>query len=214
MASSVLWFHSVDSSKGQRSIGALTLFKAMGYYRSISLVFACCMLSSCAPVTQVIYGVRSPSPTSLESIVEFKNKELTAKAQLCFLLLSSDSDIAVPEPFLFDSSGKAVDFRNSKNPACSGPLGIFLSNLTQASVVEHAAWEDMETFTKLMSNAPCFSQRIPFQDADYHLFITWATWTGKAVYRQRVKEWINAAQLNHQVRIAVYLVNMDMVQCD
>lgn len=209
-----LLFRSDDSAKGRRSIGALTLFQSTGFLQSMFLMLACWLLSSCAPVAQMIYGVRSPSPKAVESIVDFKNNELSRNAQLCFLVIDCDADHAVPEPFLFDKNGKAVDFRNSQNPSCAGPFGMYLSNLTQSSVVEYGVWEDMRTFTAPISNDACFSERIPIQDADYHLFITWATWTGKAVYRQRVQEWIKAAHSNKRLRIAVYLVNMDMVQCD
>ena len=82
-------------------------------------------------------------------------------------------------------------------------LGVIADDFTGAT--------DIASF--LVENGMSTVQINGVPDADYHLFITWATWTGKLVYRQRVHEWLDAAHHNAQARIAVYLVNMDQVVC-
>jgi hypothetical protein len=151
---------------------------------------------------------------TFDDVVRFKDRQLSKDVQLCFLPPVSDSEYAIPEPFLFDSSGRAVDFRSSSHSTCTGNLGSFLAGLDTGEHTIQSSLEGMGSFIQPLSSNPCLQSAIPMSDADYHLFVTWATWTGKAVYRQRVREWIQGAQSNRQLRIAVYVVNMDLVRCD
>jgi hypothetical protein len=132
---------------------------------------------------------------------------------VCFARMESDAEWSVPEPFLFDAEGNAIDFRNAENPGCSAPLSDFIANLRQNQIPAKCSLENMASFTRSIHKTPCGDSAFVVPDADYHLFITWATWTGKLVYRQRVHEWLDAAHHNAQARIAVYLVNMDQVVC-
>ncbi len=207
-------FHFVKITLRQRSIRALTLFTEMELKKWIFPMLLPVVISSCSPVVRVLYGVQSPKPKTYEEIYRFKEGWLSNEAELCFLPLDPDPEYAVPEPFLFDKSGRAIDFRSSSNSTCTASLGTFLSELNARDVLMFSSHEDLGSFAQALSKSPCQKEAILLQEADYHLFITWATWTGKTVYRQRVQDWIRGAQANKQIRIAVYLVNMDMVRCD
>lgn len=206
--------HFVEITLRQRSNRALTLFPEKGIKKWIFPLLFSVVISSCSPVVRLLYGVRSPIPVTYEEICRFQAGQLSNEALLCFLPLDADPEYAVPEPFLFDKSGRAIDFKSNGNSNCTGSLGTFLSKLNARDVRLLSSHQDLDAFAHPLSKSPCQKEAILIQQADYHLFITWATWTGKTVYRQRVQDWIRGAQANKQLRIAVYLVNMDPVRCD
>lgn len=180
------------------------------YFASLILVL---LFASCRSVVGLVYGVRKPSGVTYDELIKFKNEVLSQSDPVCFARMESDAEWSVPEPFLFDAEGNAVDFRNPENPGCSAPLPYFLSNLRRNQKPAKYGLEDMASFCRSIYESPCGYSAIVVAEADYHLFITWATWTGKLVYRQRVREWIDAAHNNPNVKVAVYLVNMDQLDC-
>lgn len=171
------------------------------------------LFTSCGSVVRLVYGVKKPSSVTYEEIIRFKNEAISQTDTVCFAKMESDSDWSVPEAFLFDAEGHAIDFRNPDNPGCSAPLSNFITNLQPNQKPIRYGLENMNSLTRSIYPSPCGGSNMMLADADYHLFITWATWTGKLVYRQRVREWLNAAHQNGQAHIAVYLVNMDQVDC-
>ncbi len=180
-------------------------------YFAILLLFL--LFSSCGSVVRLVYGVKKPDSVTYEEMIRFKNDVISQTDPVCFAKMGSDADWSVPEAFLFDSEGHAIDFRNPENPGCSAPLSSFIINLRTNQKPIRYGLENMTSFTRSIYHSPCGDSNMMLADADYHLFITWATWTGKLVYRQRVREWLSAAHQNRQAHVAVYLVNMDQVDC-
>lgn len=178
-----------------------------------SLLLVVFLFTSCGSIVGLVYGVRKPGGVTYDELIKFKNEVLSQSDSVCFARMESDAEWSVPEPFLFDAEGNAIDFRNAENPGCSAPLSDFIANLRQNQIPAKCSLENMASFTRSIHKTPCGDSAFVVPDADYHLFITWATWTGKLVYRQRVHEWLDAAHHNAQARIAVYLVNMDQVVC-
>lgn len=171
------------------------------------------LLTSCGSVVGLVYGVKKPSSVTYDEIIRFKNEAISQTDPVCFAKMESDSDWSVPEAFLFDAGGHAIDFRNPDNPGCSAPLSNFITGLRPNQKPIKCGLENMASFIRSIYQAPCSDSTVLLKYADYHLFVTWATWTGKLVYRQRVREWLNAAHQNDQVHIAVYLVNLDQIEC-
>ncbi|MFM7902474.1 MAG: hypothetical protein ACKPAD_10870 [Bacteroidota bacterium] len=171
------------------------------------------LFTSCGSIARLVYGVKKPSGVTYEEVIRFKNEVISKSDPVCFAKMESDADWSVPEPFLFDAEGHAINFRNSENPGCSAPLSNFITNLQPIQKPNKYGLEHMDSFIRSIYQSPCSDSTLVLKEADYHLFVTWATWTGKLVYRQRVCEWLNAAHQNNQVHIAVYLVNLDQIDC-
>jgi hypothetical protein len=182
--------------------------KVIFLYMLLSLGF-----SSCGSLISLIYGVRDSKVVSSEAVLDFKSKYISDQGQMCYAEPTVDHEWFIPEPFLFDAQGRAIDYRIKDNPGCTAPLSVLISGLDSTSRSIIGNQENMSTFASHLKNFPCDSSEFVPSKADYHLFITWATWTGKLVYRQRVNSWIEAAISNKKVRISVYLINMDQVVC-
>ena len=191
-------------------IGFYILIMRKRHFAFLLLAF---LFSSCGLVVGWVYGVKKPSSVTYEELIRFKNDVISQSDPVCFAKIESDTDWSVPEPFLFDAQGNAIDFRNPENPGCSAPLSNFITHLQRNPKPIKHGLENMASFIRSIYKSPCGDSAFVTEDADYHLFITWATWTGKLVYHQRVREWLQAAHHNKEVRVAVYLVNMDQVVC-
>lgn len=184
---------------------------------SVVCILMSVTLDSCSPVLKWIYGVKSPEPVHRADVVRFRSQVFKDTTAMVFLRSHAPQELSewsVPEAFLFDSHGKPIDFRNPSKPECNGPLEGFLENLRPKQQHPSGNLEHMDLLLREFSSKPCSYEAVRLPAADYHLMVTFATWTGQHIYRQTVLSWIKAAQANASVKIHITLLNVDGIFCE
>jgi len=186
-------------------------------YMSIMMMISMTVIMvSCAPVMKMVYGLQTPSPMNHEQVIDFRNNVFGDTMETAYLQPQASQDLtewSVPEAFLFDSSGRPIDFRNPEKPRCNGPLSSFLENLRPMQQHPPAQLEHMQLLIQSFAKIPCTHESMQLPPADYHLMITFSTWAGKQIFKQIVRSWIQAARSNHHVQIHVTLLNVDEIHC-
>jgi hypothetical protein len=69
-------------------------------------------------------------------------------------------------------------------------------------------------FTGLLTQNGCDPVQFEMdQGVHFYVFMTWAAWTGKKIYRHKTVLWMEVLRGNHKAVTKVILVNTDLQAC-
>jgi hypothetical protein len=173
--------------------------------------------SSCIFMAKIIYGLRDP---------DFENAAAIAQKQTDYfgndhrsLVFSFDSwkvkELhSVPEMYVFDRDGKYVPYKDSLRPNCNGPAESFASELDPARAYLTDESMSLEKFLQYTNLPGCgLTPQLPEEDVDFTVMMTWASYAGKKIYKEKTILWLDELKKNKKIKYRVYLVNKDLQEC-
>lgn len=180
-------------------------------------VYLFTLLCSCQTVIKKIYGVRSPDYETTEMISVNQKKWFGTDYPVISLRHQAWVDkytFHVPDVLVFDSLGRHIPFRDPGKPNCNGPAEQFLAELSPSKTYYTDESFSRNMFTGLLAQNGC--DPVPYEldpGAHFYVFMTWAGWTGRKIYRDKTVRWMEVLHGNNKAVSKVILVNMDLQAC-
>lgn len=174
-------------------------------------------LYGCKFIVKRIYGIRNPEYENKNAILK-RQQELfgseipcvTTTAKLQLQLMRN----GIPEVYIFDRSGRQLNYANPDNPNCNAPAEAFLAGLDTIHTFPVKDDYTLASFTAQLHEPGCGSSfGIKSDSVDFHIFMTWAVWIGRKIHDDKTKLWIEQLKSNHKIRYRIHLVNLDLQEC-
>jgi hypothetical protein len=164
-----------------------------------------------------LYGFKNPDFESQEDIVKFQEEigfegfpSYGLKAEAWF----NPKRLSVPDLFVFDKDGNYIPYKDSLKPNCNGPAELFLTELDPAKKYTFSDDYTLRTFSDLLEGQECQPPNFsPVKNVDFFIFMNYASFTGKKIYREKSSIWLDSLQHNTKIRYQLCLVNMDLKSC-
>ena len=169
----------------------------------------------CRPAIKMVYGIHQPRVENQKSINKFiEKKELADDNNYSLPFDEYVSRLQrmkkLPSIYIFDKQRNNLPFISKKDSTtCNASSYDFVSMLDPKYEYEiDSAIHYTDHAKYLVDLTGKASEITPPEDADYVVFVYWATFMGK-VNKQQTKRWEEAVKGNSNAKIAVYKVNMD-----
>ena len=183
------------------------------------IIILCYLLisSGCIPITKKIYGIKNPDFESHEKILNFQ--EHIGFGDIPYLGLKPecwrDNQLfSMVDMFIFNAEGKYIPYRDTAKLYCNGPAEFFLSALNSETDYYISNEFTLSTFMERLENPQC--QPLAFENSneiDFYIFMTYSTFSGKKIYKDKSTIWLDSLQNNKQIRFKLYMVNEDLKDC-
>ena len=171
----------------------------------------------CRPVIKLIYGAKAPryeTKQSLEKFHEVVFKDDHQNFAVSFDAWKNNKLFSMPEVFVFDIKGRYLPYKDSLKPNCNGPAEVFLAELDISRNYHFDSTKTLRSFVSSLETIDCEPATINLDaETDFYIFMTWAKFTGKKIYRQKTCQWLKALNENKKIRFNVFYVNQDLQQC-
>ena len=168
-------------------------------------------------MVKIIYGIKKPAWESTAELEEFQKKIFNSHTDFLIYSMEAWHNTGlknVPEIFIFDRYGAMIPYSDTTTFACSGSVTDFLMNLKVDVNSSKKPAADLNKFCDSLYVKNCYAKFSPeIDDTDYYIFISWAKWTGRLIYKQKVMPWMKAIETNENATIKTYFINTDLQQC-
>ncbi len=174
------------------------------------------ILHSCQPIAKTMYGIKNPKVETIESVDKYlrsiqspSENNIYCKDFAAYQTVLNLFEKSLPEAILFNSNGKMLTYKRN-NQDCNAGLFETIPGLSKNSNLPVLESNDIETFIAFLVDRNGLKiQNLP--EADYFLFINWAKFMGK-LNKDHVKAWEDLAGKNENTKIAVYKINMGIME--
>jgi|SRR5688572_7517689 len=186
--------------------------------KNFVIVFCCLLFSSgCTFVLKKIYGIKNPEFESHKKILDFKEQIGFSSVPYLGLKLESlqtGHNISVPDVYVFNAQGKYIAYKDTSKLNCNAPAEVFLSALNANTEYEFSDVYTLSTFMEVLENPPCQNlENENYNGFDFYIFMTFARYTGKKIYKDKSRLWYDALQQNKKIRYKLFMVNLDLKEC-
>lgn len=172
------------------------------------------IMFSCTEVVKTVYGVKDPNlPVTDSAVMKFvRENNLTIEnnyrpvSEPDYEKVMNVFSKRISDAILFDKTGKQINFKlNAKS--CSEEIEN-LNQLNQATTFPYIPNSiNQEEFSQLLDK---ISNEEITKDADYTLYISWASFMGKRFNKENTYLWEQIARNNKKAKIRVCKINMDL----
>jgi hypothetical protein len=167
----------------------------------------CCL--SCTKIAMLAYGIKDPRVENEQSTGAYlANKGLDSTRNLVlksigdYQKISREFTVGVPEAIFFNRQGYFIDYHS--RPDCNANVDSFIMKLDTSSFLLLPKGELNASDLLFSTNSNANMSSIP----DYYVFFVWAKYADKIV-AQRLISWVACINLNPNVKIEYYFLNVD-----
>ena len=121
---------------------------------------------------------------------------------------------SVPDVFVFNAKGNYIPYKDSLKPNCNGPAELFLTELSTSKSYNFSDQYTLESFVNILEGENCHPAAFT-TDArtDFYIFMTYATFTGRKIFKEKSAIWLDSLQNNRQINYRLIMVNEDLKEC-
>ncbi len=174
-------------------------------------------ISGCQPVVRIIYGVKNPDFYRVSEIMKFQTEiglEETPYFGFTAENWISVKDRGYPDLYVFDKKGRFIDFHDTLKPNCNGPAEQFLTELDSERTYNYSSKYTLDSFLALLEDTACNRARlIKLDSTNFYVFLTYASFMGKLVHRQKTLVWRDALVGNNKIKYQLYYLSEDLKSC-
>ena len=171
-------------------------------------------IMSCRQITLVVNGAKKPKIETPDHMETFLHSTGCTEAKTAILkfdaLPSAIANGMIPtQVYVFDKAGNGLKLPGATNKCAPDP-SIFIQNLDPFKQYKMDTSLDLRSMIDFLNTTHNEPFHADSDGSDFYVFVTWAVWPGKKVFKRDIMSCISAVRKNKNSRICLLLVNVDM----